>query len=70
MTADQIFEDRKAKVLQTKLDIANLANPPFDAHPRRQLAERLEREWALYDAALATLRDTKHPMDGVDLLRR
>ena len=70
MTPIEIFETRKADVLQTKLDIAKLANPPFDAEPRRQLAERLERQCRSYDAALAALRDMQHPMGGIDLLRR
>ena len=70
MTPIEIFEARKADVLETKLHLAKLANPPFDAEPRRQLAETLERQWCSYDAALAVLSDMKHTMDGIDLLRR
>jgi hypothetical protein len=35
MTPIEIFDARKADVLQTMLDLAKLANPPFDAEPRR-----------------------------------
>ena len=68
MNSRERFERIKVDVLDTRGELASCDKEP-NGNRFQQLNEKLRRQRKAYEAALAELRGSGEPLEGVDLLR-